>query len=152
MREAFRQSLLSRYPELDETSARSLPRGTAIIHGHVGLSPSRLLSQVHTDGFVSFAAVGDDMAALTAADFPLPSDARVVAPFMTDLDTTEQGHVMYAESRDAETLRRGTEDVTRAFPDAAWDFQASSVLVVTWKNVKGQTLEGKVRLPLGLCV
>ena len=79
-----------------------------------------------------------------------PFYESVIAPYMADLDTTSQGHITYRESQDSKVLDKANSDIQRAFPEAAKDFEGASVLIATWKNVKGFSLEGEVRVKTNL--
>jgi len=93
---------------------------------------------VHTDGFVSFDGVQ------TKGDFPFFEP--LIAPYMSSLDTSEQGHVTYRETNDAQVLNRASNDVRGAFATSQASFNATSVFIVTWKNVCGRSAGGEPAL------
>ena len=78
----------------------------------------------------------------TKGDFPFFEP--LIAPYMSSLDTSEQGHVTYRETNDAQVLNRASNDVRGAFATSQASFNATSVFIVTWKNVCGRSAGGEV--------
>lgn len=73
-----------------------------------------------------------EIAAFFNMQFPL--DYPVIAPLYTNVDVRATGAVYYRESQEGQILERGTRTVRNAFSYAR-DFEAKSVLIVTWENV-----------------
>uniref|UniRef100_H2Y4T8 NIDO domain-containing protein n=1 Tax=Ciona savignyi TaxID=51511 RepID=H2Y4T8_CIOSA len=94
---------------------------------------------VNTDGFVSFES---DPVDVGSKDFPFKE--ALLAPYMSDLDTSNSGSVYFKEHMTDDVLTRATDDVRRAFPANATNFVAESAFVATWHKVEGQSLEGDV--------
>uniref|UniRef100_A0A8B9IWH3 Nidogen 1 n=1 Tax=Amazona collaria TaxID=241587 RepID=A0A8B9IWH3_9PSIT len=64
--------------------------------------------------------------------FPISFGA--IAPFMADLDTTdERGNVYYREDSSSDVLQLASDYIKRGFPETTFD--PSSVVIVTWKLV-----------------
>lgn len=80
--------------------------------------------------------------------FPISFGA--IAPFMADLDTTdERGNVYYREDSSSDVLQLASDYIKRGFPETTFD--PSSVVIVTWKLVapyqalrEGHALKEKV--------
>ncbi|XP_030050841.1 nidogen-1 [Microcaecilia unicolor] len=63
-----------------------------------------------------------------------PPSFGVLAPFMTDLDTTDgHGKVFYREDSSPAILNLAAEHINRGFP--LDDFYPDNVVIVTWENV-----------------
>lgn len=75
-----------------------------------------------------------------------PLDYPVIAPLYSNVDVRASGAVYYRETQDEVILDRATRTVKAAFRRAE-NFQAKSVLIVTWEDV-GYHKQGadKVRL------
>ncbi|XP_060532500.1 nidogen [Cylas formicarius] len=94
---------------------------------------------VNSNGFLSFQT---EIPHFINIEFPL--DYAIIAPFYANVDTSKSGTISYYETESANVLERATESVHEAFVDSA-DFQATSVFVVTWKDV-GYYREGSDKL------
>ena len=75
------------------------------------------------------------MPEFTTNSFPLDGNRAILAPFWADVDTSKNGNVWYHLTVDSDLLRRATEEIANAFPDAEGDFIISSLLIVTWDHV-----------------
>ncbi|XP_053315113.1 nidogen-1 isoform X2 [Spea bombifrons] len=62
-----------------------------------------------------------------------PPNFGVIAPFYSDLDTTESGNIFYQESSSQETLDLVANHIYRAFPESS--FNPTSAVIVTWDDV-----------------
>jgi len=107
--------------------------------GTLAFKRTQNISQIHTDGFVSFEA---DTTDVPSSEFPFRE--ALLAPYMTDLDTTEVGEIYYREHTDNDVTARATRDVRRAFGETDEVFEASSVFVITWHGVRGTSVEDEV--------
>lgn len=57
------------------------------------------------------------MSTYTPDPFPIANDARMIAPFWADIDTTRGGAVWYRETTNADLLDRATKEVTNNYPN-----------------------------------
>lgn len=73
-----------------------------------------------------------DLSAFFNIQFPL--DYPVISPLYTNVDIRASGAVYYRESQEPKILERATETIKKAFSQAQ-DFEAKSVLIVTWEDV-----------------
>uniref|UniRef100_K1QM71 Sushi, nidogen and EGF-like domain-containing protein 1 n=1 Tax=Magallana gigas TaxID=29159 RepID=K1QM71_MAGGI len=70
----------------------------------------------------------------TPDPFPIANDARMIAPFWADIDTTRGGAVWYRETTNADLLDRTTKEVTNNYPNF-FRFKASWIFIATWDRV-----------------
>ncbi|XP_048735670.2 sushi, nidogen and EGF-like domain-containing protein 1, partial [Ostrea edulis] len=70
----------------------------------------------------------------TSEPFPINGTHRIIAPFWTDIDTTEGGSLWYRTTNDVTTLQRGASTVHSLFPDIT-QFTPTWMMVVTWDDV-----------------
>lgn len=84
-----------------------------------------------TNGVISFL---QGVSTYTPDPFPIANDARMIAPFWADIDTSQGGTVWYRESISEELLDRTTDEVRAYFPDF-FKFRASWVFIATWDHV-----------------
>ncbi|CAH1793172.1 unnamed protein product [Owenia fusiformis] len=69
------------------------------------------------------------------ADFQFPMPYKVIAGFLSDIDTTLSGDVYFREETDDRSaLRRASEEVGKHFPSFS-EFTASSLFIATWEDV-----------------
>ncbi|KAL0266614.1 UNVERIFIED_CONTAM: hypothetical protein PYX00_009108 [Menopon gallinae] len=94
---------------------------------------------INSNGILSFLT---EISTFFNIQFPL--DYPVIAPLYSNVDIRGSGSVYYRESQEPEVLERATETVRNAFSDAR-DFQARSVLLVTWEDV-GYHKQGRDRV------
>nr|XP_022323656.1 protein mesh-like [Crassostrea virginica] len=86
---------------------------------------------VNTNGVISFLQT---VSTYTPDPFPLANDARMIAPFWADIDTTRGGTVWYRETTDKQLLDRATDEVRAYFPKFM-KFRASWIFIATWDHV-----------------
>eukprot|EP00105_Crassostrea_gigas_P046261 XP_019930409.1 PREDICTED: protein mesh [Crassostrea gigas] len=86
---------------------------------------------VNTNGVISFLR---PVGTYTPNPFPIANDARMIAPFWADIDTTRGGTVWYRETTNDTMLDRATDEVRAYFPDF-FRFRASWVFIATWDRV-----------------
>nr|CBN81408.1 Alpha-tectorin [Dicentrarchus labrax] len=68
-----------------------------------------------------------------AQRFPMYGPRDIIAPFWTDLDNTETGHVYYNQYTSGSVLQQATQDINEYFPGL--NFNANWVFVATWYEV-----------------
>ncbi|XP_075469905.1 nidogen-2 isoform X2 [Ascaphus truei] len=67
-------------------------------------------------------------------DDGLPTDFPVIAPFLSDIDTSNgRGKIYYRQDNSEEILNNAAGQVQRGFPQAA--FHPTNAFLVTWENV-----------------
>nr|XP_034303984.1 protein mesh isoform X2 [Crassostrea gigas] len=88
-------------------------------------------NKVSTNGVISFL---QGVSTFTPDPFPIANDARMIAPYWADIDTTRGGTVWYRETTDAVLLDRATKEVTNNYPEF-FRFKASWVFIATWDRV-----------------
>lgn len=86
---------------------------------------------MNTNGVISFLR---PVGTYTPNPFPIANDARMIAPFWADIDTTRGGTVWYRETTNDTMLDRATHEVRAYFPDF-FRFRASWVFIATWDRV-----------------
>ncbi|XP_048768432.2 protein mesh-like [Ostrea edulis] len=86
---------------------------------------------VNTNGVISFL---QRISIFTPDPFPVENNARMIAPFWADVDTTRGGTVWYRETTDDDLLNRASEEVRTYFPQF-YRFKASWLFVATWDRV-----------------
>ena len=86
--------------------------------------------QVNVNGALSFYEKAPEF---TSNSFPLGDNRVIIAPFWTDTDTSRKGNVWYHESSDRVSLKRASEQISRAYPEA--NYNATSLFIVTWEQV-----------------
>ena len=86
---------------------------------------------MNTNGVISFIQT---VSTYTPDPFPLANDARMIAPFWADIDTTRGGTVWYRETTDKQLLDRATDEVRAYFPKFM-KFRASWIFIATWDHV-----------------
>ncbi|XP_052697611.1 sushi, nidogen and EGF-like domain-containing protein 1 [Crassostrea angulata] len=59
---------------------------------------------------------------------------RIIAPFLTDIDTRYGGYVWYRETTEHTVLQRGTNKIRSFFPGLP-NFSATWMMIVTWEDV-----------------
>ncbi|XP_078317936.1 uncharacterized protein LOC144620594 isoform X2 [Crassostrea virginica] len=70
----------------------------------------------------------------TSHAFPSSEFQKIIAPFWTQINTTDGGYLWYRTSMDNTILRRGTNEI-RSFSSGMFQFSATLIVVVTWENV-----------------
>nr|CAI5831592.1 unnamed protein product [Callosobruchus analis] len=120
----------------DLPEAKVLPKGDDLSSPEVRLRVPVLFFgtsfetlYVNNNGFMSFQT---DIPLWINMEFPL--EYPIIAPFYSNVDTTRAGSVIYYETDDPELLGRATENAHEFFLNYG-DFQATSLFVVTWKDV-----------------
>ena len=86
---------------------------------------------MNTNGVISFLR---SVSTFTPNPFPIANDARMIAPFWADIDTTRGGTVWYRETTEDSLLDRATDEIKNYFPRFL-RFRASWVFIATWENV-----------------
>ncbi|XP_048768421.2 protein mesh-like [Ostrea edulis] len=86
---------------------------------------------VNTNGVITFL---QSISTYTPNPFPIANNARMIAPFWADVDTTRGGTVWYRETTDDDLLNRASEEVRTYFPQF-YRFKASWLFVATWDRV-----------------
>ncbi|XP_073434012.1 nidogen-2 [Dendrobates tinctorius] len=67
-------------------------------------------------------------------DDGFPTDFPVIAPFLSDIDTSNgKGKIYYRQDNSPEILSTAARQIERGFPEAA--FSPVNVVLVTWENV-----------------
>lgn len=67
-------------------------------------------------------------------DDGFPTDFPVIAPFLSDIDTSNgRGKIYYRQDNSPEILSTAARQIERGFPEAA--FSPINVVLVTWENV-----------------
>lgn len=84
---------------------------------------------MNTNGVISFLR---PVGTYTPNPFPIANDARMIAPFWADIDTTRGGTVWYRETTNDTMLDRATDEVRAYFPDffrfrASWDISPHGI-------------------------
>ena len=106
------------------------------------------IQQVNTNGVISFL---EPVETFTPEPFPVADDARMIAPFWSDVDTLKGGTVWYRETTEIDLLERATVEIKTYFPNF-FRFKASWIFIATWESVKfyGCSSEGcsKVRIDI----
>lgn len=59
---------------------------------------------------------------------------RIIAPFLTDIDTRYGGYVWYRATTEHTVLQRGTNKIRSLFPGLP-NFSATWMMIVTWEDV-----------------
>lgn len=107
---------------------------------------------MNTNGVISFL---QGVSTFTPDPFPIANDARMIAPFWADIDTTRGGTVWYRETTDAVLLDRATDEVRNNYPNF-FRFKASWVFIATWDRVAFYGCAGggcfKVKIKYNTCV
>lgn len=85
--------------------------------------------QVNSNGLLSFQAELPDF---LNTEFPLPDP--VIAPFYSNVDTTQAGTIWYYQTEDAKLLQRATDTIHDSF-STAFEFQALNLFIATWEGV-----------------
>lgn len=74
------------------------------------------------------------LSSYTPESFPFQQNARVIATYWADVDTTIAGDVWYRETNNRALLGRTSSDVRSTFPQQS-SFNASWVFITTWDRV-----------------
>ena len=69
----------------------------------------------------------------TTSSFPLGDNREIIAPFWADVDTSRKGNVWYHESSNPVALKRASEEVLKAYPEA--NYTAKNLFIATWDQV-----------------
>lgn len=93
------------------------------------------LFQVNSNGLLTFQT---EFSSFLNSEFPLPDP--LIAPFYSNVDTSQAGTIWYHQTNRTDLLERATETVQDSFSNAE-EFQALSLFIATWEGV-GYHLEG----------
>uniref|UniRef100_A0A8D3CD55 NIDO domain-containing protein n=1 Tax=Scophthalmus maximus TaxID=52904 RepID=A0A8D3CD55_SCOMX len=85
---------------------------------------------VNQNGHLTFNAA---WTSFTPQRFPLNGSKDLIAPFWTDLDNRQNGHVYYNQYTSGSILQQATQDINTYFPSMS--FNANWVFVATWYEV-----------------
>lgn len=103
-----------------------------LIFGWTDLHKITLCFQkVNNNGDVTFRA---PLTQYTSQPFPINGSHKIIAPFWTDIDTTNGGQLWYRPTTQNSVLQQGTSKIRSLFPNIL-NFVASWMMVVTWENV-----------------
>ena len=86
--------------------------------------------QVNQNGHLTFTAA---LSSYTPQRFPMHGSRDIIAPFWTDLDNRENGHIYYNQFTSGSVLQQATQDINTYFPSI--NFNANWVFVATWYGV-----------------
>ena len=73
-------------------------------------------TQVHSDGALLFSA------------------SRIIAPYLSDVDTRGIGNITYREDSSTALLNRTRLEIQRAFENSS-NFEPTNLFIVTWNTV-----------------
>ncbi|KAK3852669.1 hypothetical protein Pcinc_040754 [Petrolisthes cinctipes] len=120
----------------EEAGDTSLPDGDEIASPEISLrAPIIFFGQIYntifvnSNGFVSFLT---EIPNFFNVQFPL--EYPVIAPFYSDVDTTEAGKVWYRETSDPATVSRAKFDIQEHFSGME-EFDPTGIFIVTWDGV-----------------
>ena len=65
----------------------------------------------------------------------LPPIRPLLAPFLSNANTSDAGLVLYRETQDPELISRYDEEVRNAFPNQQLAFNSVSLFIATWLQV-----------------
>jgi len=74
------------------------------------------------------------MTTYNPSPFLLGTHKRLIAPYWTDIDTSNGGDIWYRESTNKTLLQMVSQEIRRAFPEQ-YKFQAAWLFIATWDNV-----------------
>ena len=69
----------------------------------------------------------------TPSELPIESE-KFIAPYWSDVDTTETGQIYYRQTNNSALLVRATNEIQRAFP-MSQNVNIINLLIVTWDAV-----------------
>ncbi len=92
-------------------------------------------SQVHNNGHVSLIGSFSDVRVASFRSRRLPPIRPILAPFLSDTNTSDAGLVLYGETQDPILISRYASEVSTAFPDLQLDFNPVYLFIATWLQV-----------------
>lgn len=101
--------------------------------------------QVNNNGDVTFS---NSLIQFTSEPFPINGSQEIIAPFWTDIDTTNGGNLWYRTTTDNAVLQQGSNETRTLFPEFT-DFSASWMMIVTWKDVAAYDCSTSFIVPSG---
>ncbi len=100
-----------------------------------------LSSQVHNNGHVSLIGSFSDVRVASFRGRRLPSIPPILAPFLSDANTSDAGLVLYRETQDPVLISRYADEVNTAFPNQT-AFTPVYLFIVTWLQVAPFDMDG----------
>uniref|UniRef100_A0A6I8SDX4 Nidogen-1 n=1 Tax=Xenopus tropicalis TaxID=8364 RepID=A0A6I8SDX4_XENTR len=91
--------------------------------------PTKITSRVTTNGMIAASNPPPESDYLEQ----FPPDFGLIAPFLSDIDTTQGGNVFYREDTSQDVLHLASKHIIRGFPGSS--FKPTTALVVTWEDV-----------------
>lgn len=84
---------------------------------------------MNSNGLLTFQA---EIPTFLNTEFPLPDP--LIAPFYSNIDTTNAGTISYYETNNQNLLKRATNTIHDTFTNSD-EFQATSLFIATWAGV-----------------
>nr|XP_022329850.1 sushi, nidogen and EGF-like domain-containing protein 1 [Crassostrea virginica] len=110
----------------DDCSTSSIP--IAVNFSFFGSSFDSIY--VNSNGDVTF---GSPLTQYTSEPFPINGSHKIIAPFWTDIETSNGGQLWYRTTQNSE-LQQGTNKIRSLFSNIE-NFAATWMMIVTWDNV-----------------
>ncbi|XP_061173563.1 fibropellin-1-like [Saccostrea echinata] len=117
----------SELPANDDGSTPSIP--IAVSFPFFGSTYNSIF--VNNNGDITFER---PLRQYTSEPFPINGTHKIIAPFWTDIDTTEGGKLWYRTTTDYNTMGQGTRKICSLFPNIG-TFLATWMMIMTWDNV-----------------